>query len=305
MDSSDWFNDIPLIGQLPPESMAAKLREMGDHEEAAAIETDTDSAIPKTGLGMFLVREPKPWQYTSHTFGYISPNETNERYSHIQDAGSIEADKSLRNSRIKITLDQLRVASYPGTGVHRILFDFYAQNQLQDSVEHLHFNATYRSQESARAAIIGYPIFVGLNVGSEGVAFKCFTVNVKNDNDEALLSMMESDVLRAGLKLVTTAQPAIAPLSSLSVALTKTVAQRNRNVPVQDFYMGLDFSNIATRARLATGSYIAVQIPESNTETWNWKDWRYDSSGSITNILTRESLPYNYIVFSISKYEGN
>jgi hypothetical protein len=34
-------------------------------------------------------------------------------------------------------------------------------------------------------------------------------------------------------------------------------------VPVQDFYLGLDFSAIATRARLALGSYLAVQVPEA------------------------------------------
>jgi hypothetical protein len=38
---------------------------------------------------------------------------------------------------------------------------------------------------------------------------------------------------------------------------------RNRNVPVQDFYLGLDFSAIPMRARLAQGSYLAVQISEA------------------------------------------
>lgn len=92
--------------------------------------------------------------------------------------------------------------AYPGKGVHHVLFDFYAQNQLSDkNVEHLHFNATYRAREGERAAILGFPIFIGLNVGSEGVAFKCFTVNVKNEQDEALLDFLNSDVFKAGLKL--------------------------------------------------------------------------------------------------------
>jgi len=36
--------------------------------------------------------------------------------------------------------------------------------------------------------------------------------------------------------------------------------------------MGLDFSHIATRARLAEGSYLAVQIPETIQTVWNWTE---------------------------------
>jgi hypothetical protein len=47
----------------------------------------------------------------------------------------------------------------------------------------------------------------------------------------------------------------------MALNLTKSIATRNRNVPVQDFYMDLDFSTIATRARLAEGSYLASCTP--------------------------------------------
>ena len=75
----------------------------------------------------------------------------------IRHAGNIDPDVSLKNSRIKVTLDRLRVAAYPGGGVHRVLFDFYAQNQIPGDVEHLHFNVTVRAKEGEQAAIIGYP----------------------------------------------------------------------------------------------------------------------------------------------------
>jgi hypothetical protein len=222
----------------------------------------------------------------------------------IHHAGSIKADLSLRNSRIKITLDRLRVAAYPGTGTHRVLFDFYAQNQVPGDLEHLHFNATYRVREGEQAAILGFPIFVGLNVGTEGVAFKCFTVNVKNDEDEAFLGFLESDVFKAGLKLTSTVQPAIAPFSQMALGLTKSIAKRNRNVPVQDFYMGLDFSSIATRARLAEGSYLAVQIPETLQTAWDWAEWVYDPRNGQIVKKTQPSklIPYNYLVYSVSRY---
>ena len=198
------------------------------------------------------------------------------------------------------------MADYPGGGTHRVLFDFYAQNQVPGNVEHLHFNATYRVRHGEQAALVGYPIFVGLNVSTEGVAFKCFTVNVKNDNDEAFLGFLESDVFKAGLRLASTMQPAIAPLSGMAVALTKTIATRNRNVPVQDFYMGLDFSTIPTRARLAEGAYIAVQIPETLQTVWDWNEWIYNpTSGQVVNQADpKQLIPYNYLVFSVSRYEG-
>jgi hypothetical protein len=224
----------------------------------------------------------------------------------ILHAGNIRPQEDLKKSRIKITLDSLRVAAYPGTGVHHVLFDFYAQNQIAGkNVEHLHFNASYRAREGERAAILGYPIFLGLNVGGEGVMFKCYTVNVKNESDEALLNFLDSDVFKAGLKLAKTAQPAIAPLSQMALGLTRTLASRNKNVPVQDFYLGLDFSAVPTRARLSEGSYIAVQIPEALQTIWDWQDWVYNpGNGQIVNKAdTAKLIPHNYLVFSVSRYE--
>jgi hypothetical protein len=168
----------------------------------------------------------------------------------LQAIGAVQADLALRGGRIKIALNQLRVADYPGGGIHRVLFDFYARNQLPGGAEELHFNATYRAREGERAAIAGYPIFVGLNVGSEGPAFRCHTVNVRNDADEAFLDLLEGDAFKAGLKLATTAQPAIARLVNMALGLTKAVAKRNRNVSVQDFYLGLDFAGTGMGVRL-------------------------------------------------------
>jgi len=133
-----------------------------------------------------------------------------------------------------------------------------------EAAEHLHFNATHRIREGERATILGF---------------------------------LESDVFRGGLKLATTVQPAI--------GLTRAIASRNRNVPVQDFFMGLDFSTIATRARLAEGSYIAVQIPEKLQTVWDWSEWAYNpNNGQIVNKADATQLiPYNYIVFGVSRYE--
>jgi hypothetical protein len=306
VDASTWFEDIPVVGKLPPDDAAAKLREVGDTETAAELEeAQAESATYEGTKGFSALFKAKPYQHTAHAFGYLAPTAPGSELLPIQHAGNIVADPTLKNSRIKITLDRLRVADYPGSAMHRVLFDFYAQNQVPGNTEHLHFNLTCRVREGEQAAVLGYPIFVGLNVGGDGIAFKCFTVNVSNDSDEAFLAVLESDVFKEGLKLVSTAQPAIAPLAQMALGVTKAVAARNRNVAVQDFYMGLDFTNIGTRARLCPGSYLAVQIPENLTVVWDWNEWGYNpANGQVVNKADPTQLiPYNYVVFSVSRYE--
>ena len=129
---------------------------------------------------------------------------------------------------------------------------------------------------------------------------------MKNEQDEALLDFLNSDVFKAGLKLAKTAQPAIAPLSGMAVGLTKSLASRNKKVPVQEFYMGLDFTTIPWHAKLAEGFYIAVQIPQMMETIWEWVDWVYHpGTGQIVNRDDKRTLiPHNYLVFSVSRYEG-
>jgi hypothetical protein len=305
-DHATWFSDLSVLGAMPLEEAALRLRHVGEAEAAEALEAAAQrgAALESTGRLRWPFRD-RPWQHTAHAFGYLRPTAPGGDLLAIQDAGNIEPEQALRGARVRITLDRLRVADYPGDGTHHVLFDFYAQNAVPGDVEHLHFNATYRVREGEQAGIRGYPIFVGLNVGREGLAFKCFTVNVRNDNDEAFLAFLESDIFRSGLKLVETAQPAIAPFSQMAYSLTRAVAGRNRNQPVQDFYLGLDFEPIATRARLATGSYLAVQIPEALSVVWDWGEWVFNpANGQIVHRDdTTRLIPNNYLVFSVSRYD--
>jgi hypothetical protein len=312
MDNSQWFDDVPVLGRMAPEKAAEKLREVGEARAVEAIESaaeDDDRGGRTRSFGSRAASwwpfGDRAWQHTAHAFGYLAPAGPGSELLPIRHAGNFEPDASLKNSRVRVTLDRLRVADYPGGGTHRVLFDFYAQNQLPGDVEHLHFNATYRAREGEQAALLGFPLFVGLNVGTAGVAFKCFTVNVENEEDEAFLGFLESDAFKTGLKLATTVQPAIAPLSSMAFALTKSIASRNRNVPVQEFYLGLDFTRVATGARLAEGSYLAVQIPETLQSVWDWNEWVYNpASGQVVSRAdAKQLIPYNYIVFGVSRYE--
>lgn len=300
----------PVIGHLSAREAAEKLREIGEITLAEQLDTlderhdaSRPTSFTNAGNWKWPFRD-KPWQHTAHAFGYVAGGEPTTELLTIKHAGNISPDLSLKKARLKITLNRLRVASYPGGGTHRVLLDFYGQNQIQGGTEDIHFNATYRVREGEQAGVIGYPIFLGLHVGNEGISFRCYTVNVRNDDDESFLSFLESDTFRAGLKLASTAQPAIAPLSGLALAVTKSIARRHRNVPVQDFYMGLDFSNNPLGARLAEGAFIAVQIPEALETVWDWSEWAYNPNSG--HVVKRTDLsytvPYNYIIFGVTRY---
>ena len=274
-------------------------------EEAAAAALESAAGRPaRFGVADLWPFGDRAWQHTAHSIGFLPAGGPSGA---VLGVGEVAADSSLKNQRITIALNALRVADYPGGGTHRVLFDFYARNQVPGAAEDLHFNATYRVREGEHAAVRGYPIFVGLGVGAAGVALQFHTVNVKNDADEAFLDVLEGDAFKQGLKLATTAQPAIAPLAGLALALTKSVAKRNRNVSVQDCYLGLDFAGTAMGARLAEGDYIAVQIPESLGLVWDWGAWVYaPASGLIVSRAEPATpIPYNYVVFGVSRYDGD
>lgn len=309
MTDTDWLNRLPVIGKLPAGDAAAKLREIGDDDTADALSVGSAAAGENFGLLPELrIRRRPNFLDTAHAIGYLAPVDgPGSDLLPIRHAANIVPDDTLKGARIKLTLDGLRVADYPGRGVHHVLFDFSADNQTDRGPEHLHFNAVYRAAEGEQAAVLGRPIFTGLQVGGDGLFLKCGTVNVLNEDDEKLLRFLNDDAFKTGLQLLTTAQPALAPFSALAVGLTETIAKRHRNVAVQAVELGLDFSRIAPRPRLAEGSYIAVQIPQRSKAAWDWQDWGYDPlSGRIVNTRQPELLiPNNYIVVSISRYQGS
>jgi hypothetical protein len=303
-----WF-DTPVVGQLPPIEAAARLREVGENDAADLLEdSEQTRAFDMKGIGpkRRWPFQDRPWQHTSHVFGYLAPAAPGSGPLPIRAIGSIPADPGLQQARITITLSRLRAASYPGSGMHRILLHCSAQNQVPGQREDAHFNSTYRVWDGDHAGVQGYPLFVGLCVDGAGLSLKCRTINVSNDQDEALLAFLESAPFTSGLKLATTAQPVIAPFSAMALGLANTLCKRHRNVAVQDFDLGLDFGTNPLGGRLAEGAYLAVQLPESLHPLWNWDEWVYSPSHG--QVVSRQDpqhrIPYNYLVFSISRHTG-
>jgi len=307
MTDVNWLDRLPVIGNLPPADAAAKLREIGEDEIADAMMTSSPGAPPTYGLLPRLgIGHERAWLHTAHAIGYLAPVDgPRSGLLPIRHAANITPDVTLKGAQIKLTLDGLRVADYPGRGVHHILFDFAARNQTDQGAEQLHFNTVCRAAEGEEAAVLGRPIFTGLQVGSEGIFLQFATVNVLNEDDEKLLHFLEGDAFQGGLQLLTTAQPALAPFSALALGLTETIAKRARNVTVQEVNLGLDFSKIAPRPRLAEGSYIAVQIPETKRAAWQWDEWGYDPvSGRVVSVQEPGRLtPYNYVILGVSRCE--
>jgi hypothetical protein len=304
-DRAAILGDFVVIGKMTAEARARKLAELGvpgrGDDPAGGLEV---AAFPEAGLEKsWFSSVPDPWEHTSHAFGFLDDTGGESDLIPLRHAAGMAPDPSLRDARIDVTLERLRVADYPGRGMHRILFDFYGQSQRQGGVEDLHFNVLVRAREGESAAVIGVPIFVGLGVGLTGVAFRCATVNVKNDSDDAILAALDSDVMKSGLQLLETAQPAIGVVSCLAVALTKMLAKRNRNVGVQDFSMGLDLGGTANGVRLRLGTYFAVQVPDEIAASC-WDDWAYNRQSGLLVKRAKPATPigYNYMAFGIRRH---
>lgn len=283
------YADIPLIGEMPDQALADLLDELGDKQTASQFRRASSAPSREENTSDFEYKgifETPAWKHTGHVFGHIGQPKEGQSTIPIHEVGRIEPDTSLSGKRLNVTLDYLRVANYPGFGNHTVLFDFFAKNQLPKETEPVHFNATYCIREGQQAAVKGWPIFIGLSVQDQGLALNCCTVNVNSSGDEQFLGFLDSDLFKSGLKLATTAQPAIAPLSAMAVAVTRRVLSSQRNRKVQDFYLGLGLSDEnPSGARLRTGSYVAVQVPESDVQTWRWSDWEFDrDSGKISSI---------------------
>lgn len=307
---SKWYSEDEVLARMPRAEAAARLEGIDESDVALALRREpAREAARASSFGIFdaFAGPVKPWMHATHIFGFLPRSASGSGAQEILPPGQIDADLSLKNGRINITLNRLRIAQYPGRGRRQILFDFSAQNHLSTGDEDAHFNMIFRADENALVGVINYPVFIGLHVGSQTTMFRCYTVNVQNDHDEMLLASLDSEVFKKGLKLAEVAQPALAPLAEIAVGLTKAVASRHKNVPVQNIQMGLDFGGPRLGARLAQGDYIAVQAPFEAVRDWDWSEYKLNPRvGEIVRVDDGSPISYNYFAFGISAYrDGN
>ena len=272
------------------EEILAYLQRIGDEEEARYF-------VPEAGGQAFMMR--RPWQCAGMILGFIPRGSTAKK---VHGISTVQADRSLINQKIKITLDKVYVAHYPGFGEHEVLCEFNGKNQVVGEAEELAFALRFFARDNSSPGIAGSPIFMGLTVSPDGISFKGKTVNVKSAGDEMVLNILDTPAFKSGLTLLHTAQPALKPLTSLATATVKAIAKRDKNAVVQQFDLGLDFDGSATSARLSYGSYIVVQSDEGNS--WNWADYEWNANGMALHPKGKpqETPHFNYMVFAVSPF---
>lgn len=286
---SDYDEPQPLSAWSDKE-IVSYLQRIGDDEEARYF-------VPEAGGQSFSFR--RPWQCAGMILGFIPRGSTTKD---VHSIATVQADRSLINQRIKITLDKIYIANYPGRGVHEVLCEFTGRNQVAGETEELAFALRIFAGDGSSPSIGGLPIFMGLTVSPDGISFKGKTVNVRSSGDEMVLNVLNTSAFASGLALLHTAQPALKPLTSLATATVKAIAKRDNNAVVQQFELGLDFEGSSTSARLSYGSYIVVQSDEGNS--WDWADYVWNATGTALHLKDKpqEKPHFNYLVFAVSPF---
>lgn len=287
------FDKNESLGSRHHGAIAAYLESIGDKEEARFF-------IPDTGgqaAGVF----SRPYACTGMVLGFIPPGSTAKQ---IMGISTVQADRTLVDQRIKITLDKFFIAKYPGLGKHTVLCEFSGKNQVPGETEELSFALRFESRDNSGPAITGAPIFMGLTVAADGISFKGRTVNVKNSGDEMVMAILNTPAFKNGLMLLNTAQPALKPLTSLATATVSAIAKRTENTQIHNFELGLDFDGSATSARLRYGSYLVVQTDEASN--WDWSDYEWNANGMALHPVGNPSdTPgFNYMVFAVSPFSA-
>src|SRR5437667_8435798 len=148
MDTRAWFDDLPVLGEFSRKEAIAALQDAGDEETVIILKVAADlgtsqhesssafgdRTLPRTNRSStWRPFSDRPWQYISHTYGYLAfPSKKGQAVLPIRPLSSVSATSKLRNTRVKITLDRLYVAAYPGRkgDKHLILIHFFARDQL-------------------------------------------------------------------------------------------------------------------------------------------------------------------------------
>lgn len=286
------FEDHLSIGAQHHTAIASYLDEIGDADGAAALRSPGVA-----GQGLTMPGLTSAWQRTGVKVGFVRTG-ISERQVAVMPASTMNPDRSLIGRKIKLSLDMFYIERYPGFGVHSVVCEFAGKNQSQGASEEVRFALSTRASDRSGSAIRGAPIFVGLTVGEDGLAFDGKTVNVGNSGDDWLINALGSESFRNGLSLVETVQPVLKPFAKLAADAVNAAARRNKNRQIAAFSIGLDFSKNATSSKLCLGSYVIVQGDDTE---WAWDGVTLDTeTNRLVVLATNEPLARNYMVIGVS-----
>ena len=100
MIDAGWLYRLPLIGNLPPNEAATKLREISEDDTADAMIADSRTASTTYDFRpRFGSRRDRAYLNTAHTIGYLAPLEgPKSNLQPIRYAANITPDDSLRDT---------------------------------------------------------------------------------------------------------------------------------------------------------------------------------------------------------------
>jgi len=226
---------------------------------------------------------------------------------HIVPASSIVPQKPLKNRTLDVTLDRFHVQRYPGSSKHTIQINF--------SVEHL-VNLTEKTSsdvlikqdvlygyiieavDGQAAPLVGAAIFRGLRIQNE-LQMKIATIHLVDRVEQRILEVLQSDVMKKGLTLISTVNPVFSMISELIIGTTQMFLSREKNRAIHEVPIGLLINAADADPKLREGSYLLVQADadwfELNDYYWN------RARGRVEHNELHEELAFNYMVFSLKK----
>lgn len=248
------------------------------------------------GAGLFPFKRKVPAFLGENLCGFLPVRSESNRLIH---PGSIEAQSDLIGRQVRISMSRLYIHRYPGSGVHNIVFKFRLGTTLGDLSPEFLIAKSASDEESLGAQNI--TLFDGYTVSPGGLTIDCKTVNVSNQEDQALMSMLNDPAFSKGLEFLSTAQPAMGPLVALTTGLFKFLLRRNENRIVQDFLFGLSFTSDKLALKMAEGSYVIIQIPKDHID-FKLTDIQFEpETGQLIDLRSGNQLAANHIVIGVSQ----
>jgi len=295
-EATEWFGSQPVIGEMPAAAIITKLRALGDTTSADRLaaggaRADTFADFDLLGaLGLNRIVK------TTHVCGFLA--EDGDRP--IVPVTQVKPDPRLQQKKLKITLDGLHIARYPGGGRHDVLFDFAIQLQMNDGRPIYHYSANFQASNGETVPVANFPIFYGVQPSTEGITLGFQTVNIASSYNQGLLDFLHTDAFKAGLEVAKGFVPVLAQISSMTVGLAAWLAQQSENAKVQEFRQGLDFRAGRFGGGLAAGSFIFVQLPIEAQNEWSWDDWTVNPT--LVRLVRRddgETLDFNHLIVGV------
>ncbi|KTQ98253.1 hypothetical protein NS226_01550 [Aureimonas ureilytica] len=284
------------LGNLPVDVIIEFLRGVGDDATADALRGSGG-----TGQGLRALTGFRPYLATGQALGYVPTQVTDDLVTMV-DAAEVDGDRSIVGTRLKVTLDHFYAAGYPGFGTRKILCDFEGKNQIASEDEPLRFGTTLEVRDGQNAGISGVPIFLGMTVGENGIQFEGRTIYVKNDLDDHIMSIFESDAYKRGISLLDRVQPALTPLAAATGNVIKFITTRKHNKQIFSFAMGLDFDGSATSNRLRYGSYVVVQDSGGERIDWSKLRWSRKTRQIVDATSGEPRTDWNFLVLGVSPF---